>query len=597
MNILGISSYNRNSAACLVQDGVIVAAAQEERFSRKKDDSSLPRQSIYYCLEAGAINVDDLDFVTLYDKPLHKLGRILKSYIGSAPAGLISFLNNMPTWFSQNLWFKEDLEEAIGFSGTIIYPEHLQSQAASAFFPSPFQEAAFLIIDGLGPSTATSYGTGSNNKISIEAEIKAPHSLGILYSAFCQFTGLEFKTAGNHLIDLSHLGEAKYQKLILSKLMDLKEDGSFKLNMEYFSYHDGIPMINDNFAKLFGRTPRLPYSPFSQMDMDLASSIQQVTEDVVLRMAKHVHKQTGQRNLCLGGDISLNCSANGRIARESLFDDLWIQHPAGESAGAIGAALFTWHQYLNNPKPLIATPDTPKGSCLGPSFSNKSIQNFLDSQNTSYSELSDQEISEIIADKIDNQEIIGWFQGRMELGPTSVGTRAIIGDARSDTIRATINQKIKKRHDFRSVSATTVQEHLGDYFDNDHNWPGVLTTAKLKDKLCPKAAAEQADLTGIEKLEPTPSSLPAITQADCSAKIQLIKKAEYPLYHKLLTTFYDKYGCGIILNTPFNIDGEPIVCTPEDAYRCFLKTELNSLIIGNFLIEKNNNQAEEVKEK
>jgi carbamoyltransferase len=586
MNIIGISAYYHDSAACLVQNGQLVAAAQEERFTRKKNDFSFPEHAVDYCLQEGNLSVDDLDFIAFYDKPFVKFERILETYLAYVPLGIRSFLKAMPLWIKQKLWIKEHIAKETGFTGKIIFPEHHESHAASAFFPSPFQEAAFLTIDGVGEWATTSFGVGSGNNISIQAEILFPHSLGLLYSAFTYYTGFKVNSGEYKLMGLAPYGEPKYSDLIISELLDLKQDGSFKLNMKYFDYCAGLTMTNDRFAELFGRPARQPESALSQMDMDLARSVQDVTEEVVLRMVKHVHGQTGQKKLCMAGGVALNCVANGRILRESAFEDLWVQPAAGDAGGALGAALFTWHQYLGKPKKSTKGYDLQKGSYLGPEFSADFIREYLERNNISYTEFKEEEIPEKIADQIADQKVVGWFQGRMEYGPRALGHRSIIGDARSAKMQEIINLKIKYRESFRPFAPSVLKERAADYFEIDRESPYMLLVAPVKEEIRHKISAEQSSLSGLEKIKVPRSAIPAVTHVDYSARVQTVDGRENPLYYKLIKAFDEKYGCGVIINTSFNVRGEPVVCTPEDAYRCFVNTEMDCLMLGNFFIQK-----------
>lgn len=585
MNIIGISAYYHDSAACLVQDGQIVAAAQEERFTRKKNDFAFPEHALAYCLREANICIDELDFISFYDKPFIKFERILETYLAYAPQGIRSFLKAMPLWIKQKLWIKEHIRQ-IGFKGKIIFPEHHESHAASAFFPSPFQEAAFLTIDGVGEWATTSYGIGSDNKISIQAEMLFPHSLGLLYSAFTYYTGFKVNSGEYKLMGLAPYGEPKYKDLILDKLLDLRPDGSFKLNMKYFDYCAGLTMTGSRFAELFGRPARQPESELSRMDMDLARSVQEVTEEVVLRMVKHVHAETGRKNLCMAGGVALNCVANGRILRESDFADLWVQPAAGDAGGALGAALFTWYQYLGRTRPPVSGYDRQKGSYLGPKFSSSYIREYLERNKISYIEFSEEEIPEKIADQIADSKVVGWFQGRMEYGPRALGNRSIIGDAGSAEMQEIINLKIKYRESFRPFAPSVLLERAGDYFELDRESPYMLMVAPVREEIRRKISKEESRLTGLEKIKIPRSSIPAVTHVDYSARVQTVNGKENPLYYKLIQAFDRKYGCGVIINTSFNVRGEPIVCTPEDAYRCFINTEMDCLMLGNFFIIK-----------
>lgn len=586
MNILGISAFYHDSAACLVEDGNIIAAAQEERFTRKKHDLSFPKNAIDYCLKEGDLEGKDLDFLAFYDKPFIKFERILQTYLAYAPAGIRSFVKAIPLWIKQKLWLKEFIKKELDFEGKIIFPEHHESHAASAFFPSPFQEAAFLTIDGVGEWTTTSFGIGKDNEIHILSEIHFPHSLGLLYSAFTYYTGFKVNSGEYKVMGLAPYGEPRHKDLILSKLMDLKEDGSFRMNMEYFDYCAGLTMTNSKFEKLFEGPPRKPESRMTQRDMDLARSVQEVTEEVMLRMARHIHKETGFKNLCLAGGVALNCVGNGRILREGPFENIWIQPAAGDAGGALGAALFAWYQYLENNRIANNKKDSQKGSYLGPEFENGYISDYLKKNNIPYIELTDEHIPEKIATLIADQKVVGWFQGRMEFGPRALGSRSILGDARSSKMQETMNLKIKFRESFRPFAPTVTEERVSDFFEIDGESPYMLLVAPVKKEIRREMTEEEQKLFGLDKLHVARSTIPAITHVDYSARLQTVNKNDNPLYHGLITKFDEKYGCPVIINTSFNVRGEPIVCTPEDAYLCFMRTNMDYLIMGNFLIEK-----------
>ena len=586
MNILGISAFYHDSAACLVQDGRIVSAAQEERFTRKKHDFSFPQNAIRYCLENSGLRGNDLDFVVFYDKPFRKFERILETYLTYAPRGIRSFIKAMPMWIKQKIWMKEHIKKELAFEGKIIFPEHHHSHAASAFFPSPFREAVFLTIDGVGEWTTTSYGVGKGNEIAILADICFPHSLGLLYSAFTYYTGFKVNSGEYKVMGLAPYGEAKYKDLILSELMDLKEDGSFKLNMEYFNYCVGLTMTNGKFHKLFGAPPRKPGAPLTQRDMDLARSVQEVTEEVMLRMARYAHKETGLGNLCLAGGVALNCVSNGRILREGPFENIWVQPAAGDAGGALGAALFVWYQYLGNRRVADGKKDFQQGSYLGPKFENNYIADYLKRNNVPYTEVSNEKLPEKIADLIAAQKVVGWFEGRMEFGPRALGGRSIIGDARSPKMQQIMNLKIKFRESFRPFAPSVIKERVSDFFELDRESPYMLLVAPVKKEIRRKISAEEQRLSGIEKLRVVRSSIPAVTHVDYSARVQSVDKEDNPLYYRMIAKFGEKYGCPVIINTSFNVRGEPIVCTPEDAYLCFMRTNMDYLIMGNFLIDK-----------
>lgn len=586
MKILGISAYYHDSAAAIVVDGKIVAAAQEERFSRKKHDHRFPINAIKYCLNEAKITVKDIDYIAFYDKPFLKFERLLETYLTYSPIGIQSFIKAMPLWIKEKLWMKELIKNELGYEGKVLFPEHHESHAASAFFASPFQDAAFLTIDGVGEWTTTSYGTGEGNKINLIADIKFPHSIGLLYSAFTYYTGFKVNSGEYKVMGLAPYGEPKYVDTILNELMDLKEDGSFKLNMKYFNFAAGLTMTNSKFHKLFGREPRKPESKLTQMDMDLARSVQDVTDEVMLRLARHIKKETNKDYLCLAGGVALNCVANGKVLRENIFKDIWIQPAAGDAGGALGAALFTWYQYLNNERSADNKNDFQKGSYLGPEYSNEEIKNFLEKRKFAYKELNEDELISKSADLIAEENVIGWFQGRMEFGPRALGNRSIIGDARSTKMQSIMNLKIKYRESFRPFAPSVLEEKVSEYFEIDRPSPYMLLVADVKNERQKRMSDEEDKLFGIDKLNIVRSDIPAITHVDYSARIQSVSKETNPLYHKLISEFDKKYGCGVIINTSFNVRGEPIVCSPLEAYTCFMRTEMDYLVFGNFILDK-----------
>ncbi len=586
MNILGISAFYHDSAACLVRDGEIIAAAQEERFTRKKHDFSFPLNAIDYCLEAGKIKSESLDFIAFYDKPFVKFERILETYLAFAPHGIQSFVMAIPLWIKQKLWMKEFIKKQLGYEGKIIFPEHHESHAASAFFASPFAQAAFLTIDGVGEWTTTSYGIGRNNQINILSEIHFPHSLGLLYSAFTYYTGFKVNSGEYKVMGLAPYGRPVYRDLILSELIDLKEDGSFKLNMKYFNYCAGLTMTNRKFDKLFGGPPRKPESDVTQRDMDLACSIQDVTEKVMLRMARHIHRETKQKNLCLAGGVALNCVGNGKILREGPFDNIWIQPAAGDAGGALGAALFVWYQYLDNQRTIKGQRDFMKASCLGPEFSSSQLLHYLKTNNITYEELSSEQIPVRIADLIAAQKTIGWFQGRMEFGPRALGARSIIGDARSSQMQEIMNLKIKFRESFRPFAPSVLREKVADYFNLDRESPYMMLVAPVKENIRREMTPQEQAYFGLDKLHVARSVIPAVTHVDYSARVQTVMEETNPLYYGMIKKFDEKYGTPVIINTSFNVRGEPIVCSPEDAYMCFMRTNMDYLIMGNYLLNK-----------
>ena len=586
MNILGLSAFYHDSAACLVRDGEIIAAAQEERFTRKKHDANFPNKAVRYCLREGGINVRDLDCVAFYEKPFLKFDRILHSYLAYAPTGLKSFLVAIPLWIRERIWMKELIRRELGCDCKIFFPTHHESHAASAFFPSPFSDAAFLTIDGVGEWTTTSFGVGHGNHIQMLGELRFPHSLGLLYSAFTYFTGFKVNSGEYKLMGLAPYGEPKYVDLILRELMDLKEDGSFRLNMNYFNYGVGLTMTNAAFNRLFDRGPRKPESRLTQSDMDLARSVQDVTEGIMLRMARHLAKETGQRNLCLAGGVALNCVANAKILHEGIFDRLWIQPAAGDAGGALGAALLVWHQVFGNERKVDGVHDSQRGSYLGPAYSNDEIRAYLRAKEVSFIELRDDELPEKIAELIKAQKVIGWFYGRMEFGPRALGARSIIGDAQSPKMQEVMNLKIKFRESFRPFAPSILRERASEWFDLEVESPYMLLVAPVAQNHRRELTLEEAQRFGLEKLLTVRSEIPAVTHVDYSARIQTVTEDHQPMFYRTIKRFDDRYGCPVIINTSFNVRGEPIVATPEHAYTCFMRTNMDYLLLGNFLLEK-----------
>jgi len=586
MYILGISAFYHDSAAALVRDGGIIAAAQEERFTRKKHDQSFPKNAVNYCLKEAGITIADIDYAAFYDKPFIKFERILETYLAYAPFGIQSFIKAVPLWVKKKLWMKELIKKELGFSGKMIFPEHHESHAASAFFPSPYREAAILTMDGVGEWTTASIGAGNGNNISIKFEIKFPHSLGLLYSAFTYYTGFKVNSGEYKVMGLAPYGRPVYADLILNELMDLKPDGSFKLNMKYFNYCVGLTMTSDRFHKLFGGAPRKPETKLSQRDMDLARSIQDVTEEIMLRMARHAYEITGKEYLVLGGGVALNCVGNGRILREAPFKNIWIQPAAGDAGGALGAALFTWYQYLGNPRDADDKNDFQKGSLLGPEYKNDCIIKFLKSKDVPYAVMTDEELPERIADLIADEKVIGWLEGRMEFGPRALGTRSILGDARSPKMQEVMNLKIKFRESFRPFAPSVLEEKAGEWFDINTESPYMLLVAPVKDSKKRPVAEDDEKLFGLARLNVPRSTVPAVTHVDYSARVQTVDRKRNPVFYDMIKKFDKKYGCPVIINTSFNVRGEPIVATPEDAYRCFMRTNMDYLVMGNILLEK-----------
>jgi carbamoyltransferase len=587
--ILGISAFYHDSAACIIKDGEIIAAAQEERFTRVKHDQRFPNEAINFCLRYAVISSAYLDFVTFYDKPFLKFERLLETYFAYAPKGFNSFLKAMPVWLKEKLWTKELIKMELNFKGEILFTEHHQAHAASAFYPSPFKEAAFLTIDGVGEWTTTSFGTGSGNKIAIIGEMKFPHSLGLLYSAFTYYTGFRVNSGEYKVMGLAPYGEPKYVDAIYRELLDLKEDGSFKLNMEYFDYCAGLTMTNKKFNKLFGGTPRQPESPLTQKEMDLARSIQEVTNEIILRIAKYIKKETGQKYLCLAGGVALNCVANGLLLKNKIFEDIWIQPAAGDAGGALGAALYTWYHHLDKERINVSKYDSQKGSFLGPEYSNDDIHAFLNQNNIEYELLGEDELFNKTAELINSEKVIGWFQGRMEFGPRALGARSIIGDARSSKMQSKMNLKIKFRESFRPFAPSIVENKISEYFEIDRTSPYMLLTADVKENKRKEMTKEEKRLFGIDKLNVVRSAIPAVTHVDYSARIQSVGFETNPRYYKLIEIFERKYGCPVIINTSFNVRGEPIVCSLTDSFKCFMQTDIDYLIINNFIIDKQNN--------
>ncbi len=590
MNILGISAFYHDSAAALVRDGEIIAAAQEERWTRIKHDNRFPSNAVEYCLGAGGLRAEELDYVVFYEKPLVKFERLLESYIGYAPRGFRQFLMGMPLWLRQKLHLPREMDEALGhkYKGRYVFTEHHESHAASAFYPSPFEEAAILTMDGVGEWATGSFGIGRGNKIELKKVIHFPHSLGLLYSAFTYFTGFRVNSGEYKMMGLAPYGEPKYYDIILKKLIDLKEDGSFRLDLSYFPYCHKTVMISRKFEKLFGGPARRAEAPLTQREMDMAASIQAVTEEIMLRAAKHVYNQTGMKNLVLAGGVALNCVGNGRILREGPFDNIWIQPAAGDAGGAVGAALFVWYQLLDNQRET-GDSDKQQASLLGPQYNNEQIRQFLDSVNARYQVLSsEQELFEKVADMIDGGKVIGWFQGRMEFGPRALGNRSIIGDARSEKMQSIMNRKIKFRESFRPFAPCVLREDVHDYFEmrDGQDSPYMLLVATVQKDRRLAVETPPESLKGLDKLKVKRSIVPAITHVDYTARIQTVDSERHPKLHRLMNVFKEKTGCPVIINTSFNIRGEPIVCSPEHAYRCFMATNMDVLVMEDQLLYK-----------
>jgi carbamoyltransferase len=591
--ILGISCFYHDSAAALIKDGEILAAAQEERFTRKKHDFNFPSRSIASCLTQAGITPAQLDYVAFYDKPFVKYERILETYLAYAPLGIRSFLMAMPLWLKEKLWIPSLIRNELPYDGKLLFTEHHESHAASAFFPSPFQRAAFLTMDGVGEWTTTSYGRGEGNRIEILAEQHFPHSLGLLYSAFTYFTGFKVNSAEYKVMGLAPYGEPKYVQAIYDHLIDLKEDGSFKMNMEYFDYCAGLRMTSSMFDTIFGGPPRQPESKLTQREMDLARSLQEVTEEIMVRQARHVHRETGENNLVLAGGVALNCVGNGRILREGPFENIWIQPAAGDAGGALGAALFTWYAYLGNQRSADGSRDAQRGSYLGPEFPDDEIEKYLQKNEVAYRKLTRDELLETVADLIAGEKVIGWFQGRMEFGPRALGARSIIGDARSTKMQAVMNLKIKFRESFRPFAPSVLRDRVSEYFRIDCDSPYMLLVAQVEEKRRIQMTEQEQQLFGIDLLNIPRSDIPAVTHVDYSARIQTVSRDDHPLYYDLIRAFERKTGCPVIINTSFNVRGEPIVCSPQEAFTCFMRTEMDYLVLGSFLIGKVDQQPRE----
>ncbi|MGI6457698.1 MAG: carbamoyltransferase [bacterium] len=586
MYILGISAFYHDSAACLVRDGEIVAAAQEERFTRKKHDAGFPSHAIEACLKTGGISRDEVDYIAFYDKPFVKFERILETYLAVAPAGIRSFLMAMPLWLQEKLWLPKIIRESFGQEKPILFGDHHESHAASAFYPSPFTEAAILTIDGVGEWSTTTYGIGKGNEIKILAETRFPHSLGLLYSAMTYYTGFKVNSGEYKVMGLAPYGEPRYVQTILDHVIDLREDGSFRLNMDYFNYLSGLTMTNGKFDRLFGGPARKPESQLTQREMDLARSVQDVTEEIMLRMARHVQRETGMRNLCLAGGVALNCVANGRILREGPFENIWIQPAAGDAGGALGVALSIYYRYLNNPLPEKPNGDLMKASLLGPSWSDEEIRQFLDRNEYPCRQVDEADLAHEVAELLTQENVVGWFQGRMEFGPRALGARSILGDPRSPQMQSRMNLKIKFRESFRPFAPVVLRERVQDYFELDTDSPYMLLVADVQQSRRIRMTEEQRSLFGIDKLNVPRSDIPAVTHVDYSARVQTVRREENPRYYDLIRAFEEKTGCAVLVNTSFNVRGEPIVCTLEDAYRCFMRTEMDYLILGNCILDK-----------
>ena len=590
MNILGISAYYHDSAAALVQDGRIVAAAQEERFSRIKHDESFPINAVAYCLEAGGVASNGLDAVAFYDKPLNKFVRILETYLSVAPRGLRPYMAALPVWMKQKLWIPVQVETSLERVGvamppTLCFPEHHESHAASAFYPSPFDRAAIMTIDGVGEWACSTLGVGQGAGLEILQEMRFPHSLGLLYSSFTYFTGFRVNSGEYKLMGLAPYGTPRYKDLIYRHLLDLKEDGSFRLNMKYFGYLDDLRMTSDAFSELFDGPPRTPEAEITSRECDLARSIQEVTEDIVLRMAGHAHRLTGEKRLCMAGGVALNCVANGRLLREGPFEDIWIQPAAGDAGGALGAALIVWHKIGNQPRVVQPGVDGMNGGLLGPSFTDEQVRAFLEANGYVGTLREGEGWSREIARAIADGKVVGLCQGRMEFGPRALGGRSIIGDARSERMQSVMNLKIKHRESFRPFAPACLEERVGEYFEMDRPSPYMLMVAPVRRER--RTGALGADSLPLrERIHQKRSDLPAITHVDYSARIQTVTPRTHPAFYSIIKAFEALTGYGVVINTSFNVRGEPIVCTPEDAYRCFMRTDMDLLVLGGWILRK-----------
>jgi carbamoyltransferase len=621
-SVLGISAFYHDSAACLVRDGEIIAAAQEERFTRVKHDHRFPRNAAAYCLKEAGLEVGQLDYVGFYDKPLLKFERLLETYLDYAPFGFSSFVKAMPLWMKEKLWMPDVIRSELaaaggaergkpakkaakGFSWAVLFGDHHESHAASAFYPSPFEEAAVLTMDGVGEWATSSIGRGRGNEITLLKELRFPDSLGLLYSAFTYYTGFKVNSGEYKVMGLAPYGEPKYVPLIKDELVEIREDGSLRMNHKYFSYAQGLRMTNGAFAKLFGDEPRKPESQLTQKHMDLARSIQEVTEEVMLKMACYAHRETGSKRLCMAGGVALNCVGNGRILRDGPFEDVWIQPAAGDAGGAVGVALAIWHRYLGNERvsaeeqgtwrssraaddgiPPYA--DGMKGAYLGPQNTVEEIEAFLESRNLPYTKYSRAELPMVVADMLVSEKVIGLHQGRMEFGPRALGSRSIVGDARSPRMQSVMNLKIKYRESFRPFAPSVTRERVREWFSLDTDSPYMMLVANVASDRLRKMTDEEEALWGIDKLNVVRSEIPAVTHVDYSSRIQTVRRDTNPLYWEIIEATRLKTGCPVIVNTSFNVRGEPIVCSIEDSYRCFMRTEMDALVLETCVLEKKN---------
>jgi len=593
MRILGISAFYHDSAAALVVDGEIVAAAQEERFTRKKHDSRFPRHALEYCLAEAGISLDQVDLVAFYDKPFLKFERLLETYLAFAPRGFESFKMAIPIWLREKLFLKDLLHDQLkqhrpdfDWNERLVFSEHHLSHAASAFFPSPYSSAAVLTLDGVGEWATSSLALGRDNRLEVIKEIHFPHSLGLLYSAFTYYIGFKVNSGEYKLMGLAPYGEPRYAGVILDKLIDLKADGSFRLNLDYFNYCVGLTMTNRKFDGLFGQSPRTPEQLLTPFHMDIAASVQQVTEEILLRMTRAVARETGERNLCLAGGVALNCVANGKILRDGKFDGIWIQPAAGDAGGSIGAALCAYHLYKDQPRRPHRGLDGMRGSYLGPQFEQSELELRLRAAGAHFSVVDDAEVIAQAADALVAQKALGWFQGRMEFGPRALGARSILGDPRSPGMQKLLNLKVKYRESFRPFAPAVLREDVGDWFELDYDSPYMLLVAGVLPKLRRAMTEEEKKLFGIDQLNVPRSQIPAVTHIDYSARVQTVHRDTNPRFHALLGAFKQRTGCPVLVNTSFNVRGEPIVCTPEDAFRCFMGSDIETLVVGNCVLQK-----------
>ncbi len=593
MRILGISAYYHDSAAALVEDGRIVAAAQEERFTRKKHDSNFPAHAVAFCLTQGGVGPDQVDFVAFYDKPFLKFERLMETYLAFAPRGFASFSKAIPVWLREKLFQKSLLRDELrkefpdfDWENKLLFSEHHQSHAASAFFPSPFKEAVVLTMDGVGEWATTSVGFGSGNALEMRREIHFPHSIGLLYSAFTYYTGFKVNSGEYKVMGLAPYGEPRFKQTIMDKIVDVKEDGTFRLNLDYFDYCTGLRMTNDKFDALFGGPARKPDQLLTQHHMDLAASIQAVTEEIVLRLTRSLAREAGVKNLCLAGGVALNCVANGKVLRDGAFERIWVQPAAGDAGGALGAALGAYHLYKGQPRRINGAIDNMQGSFLGPEYDQKDIEARLAKVGARFKVVDDKTVIDGTAAALAEGKAIGWFQGRMEFGPRALGGRSILGDARSPTMQKMLNLKVKYRESFRPFAPSVLREDVADWFELDGDSPYMLLVADVVKRRRRQMTAEEQKLFGIDKLNVPRSEIPAVTHVDYSARIQTVHAETNPRYHALISAFKARTGCPVIVNTSFNVRGEPIVCTPEDAFRCFMGSEIEMLVVGNCVLDK-----------